>query len=75
MPSCPFYQVDRERVLVESDVALAFFDAYPVTEGHTLITPRQHVMSIYQLSADEQSICGRWWRSEQIMSGKNAAVV
>jgi diadenosine tetraphosphate (Ap4A) HIT family hydrolase len=55
MSSCPFCKVDRGRVLVASDVALAFLDAYPVTEGHTLVAPRQHAMSIYQLSAGEQS--------------------
>jgi hypothetical protein len=28
-----FVQVDNDRVLMESDVALAFLDAYPMTEG------------------------------------------
>lgn len=55
MSSCPFCQIERERVLVESDVALAFLDTYPVTEGHTLVSPRRHLISIYQLSAVEQS--------------------
>ena len=55
MPSCPFCQVDSDRVLATSFVATAFFDAYPITEGHTLVAPRRHVMGIYQLSADEQS--------------------
>jgi diadenosine tetraphosphate (Ap4A) HIT family hydrolase len=55
MPSCPFCQADRDRVLLESEVAVSFLDAYPVTEGHTLISPRQHVTSIYQLSTGEQS--------------------
>lgn len=53
MQSCPFCQVDDDRVLLASDIALAFLDAYPVTEGHTLVSPRQHVMSIYQLAAEE----------------------
>lgn len=55
MPSCPFCQVNRDRVLATSDAAISFFDAYPVTEGHTLVSPRRHVMSIYQLSPDEHS--------------------
>jgi diadenosine tetraphosphate (Ap4A) HIT family hydrolase len=35
-------------------VALAFWDAYPVTDGHALISPRRHVASIYQFSAEDQ---------------------
>ena len=54
MSSCPFCELDRDRVLAESSEAVAFSDAYPVTEGHALIIPRRHVISIYQLSPQEQ---------------------
>jgi diadenosine tetraphosphate (Ap4A) HIT family hydrolase len=30
-------------------------DAFPVAEGHTLVVPRKHVGSIYELSLAEQS--------------------
>lgn len=32
---------------------MAISDAYPVSEGHTLIVPRRHVMSIYDLADAE----------------------
>lgn len=53
--SCPFCSLDTSRKWIKNDDAIAFADAYPVADGHTLVTPRKHVGSIYELSADEQS--------------------
>ena len=41
--------------MLSSRNAIAFLDAYPVTNGHTLVVPRRHVSSIYELPANEQS--------------------
>jgi len=43
------------RKWIENEHAIAFADAFPVTDGHTLVIPRRHVSSIYELSAEEQS--------------------
>ena len=32
------------RVLLENELALCIADAYPVSEGHSLVIPRQHVV-------------------------------
>ena len=53
--SCPFCSIAPGRVLLESGNAVAFFDAFPITEGHMLVAPRKHVSSIYELPASEQS--------------------
>jgi diadenosine tetraphosphate (Ap4A) HIT family hydrolase len=50
---CPFCTLPRERILVETDTAIAFFDGYPVTEGHTLIIPRRHVARLFDLPPAE----------------------
>jgi diadenosine tetraphosphate (Ap4A) HIT family hydrolase len=55
MNSCPFCAVDPNRVIAESDVAIALRDKFPLTEGHTLIEPRRHVMSIFDLSNQDQA--------------------
>jgi diadenosine tetraphosphate (Ap4A) HIT family hydrolase len=55
MESCPFCSVEPNRKWIENSSALAFPDAYPVSEGHTLVIPRKHVGSIYELNIDEQS--------------------
>jgi diadenosine tetraphosphate (Ap4A) HIT family hydrolase len=53
--SCPFCSVESHRLLLTSINFIAFGDAYPVTAGHTLVVPRRHVSSIYELSSDQQS--------------------
>jgi diadenosine tetraphosphate (Ap4A) HIT family hydrolase len=55
MSDCPFCLVDPSRKWVENDQALAFPDAYPLTDSHTLVIPRKHVASIYEIAAHEQS--------------------
>lgn len=40
---------------MQNEHAIAFLDAYPLTDGHTLVIPRKHVASIYELNAEEQA--------------------
>jgi diadenosine tetraphosphate (Ap4A) HIT family hydrolase len=56
---CPFCCHERRGVLVESDFALAILDGYPVTEGHTLVIPKRHVASLFDLSEVEQAAIWR----------------
>ena len=51
---CPFCEVDLSRVVVSNVVAYSIRDAYPVSPGHTLVIPRSHVASVYDLSPVEQ---------------------
>jgi len=53
--SCPFCSLEPTRKWIENEHAIAFADAYPVTDGHTLVIPRLHVSSIYELNAEQQS--------------------
>ena len=39
--------------MVVTATALAFADAFPVTEGHTLVCPRRHVADLFQLHEHE----------------------
>jgi len=43
-----------DRVVAETTEAIAFFDEFPVSDGHTLVVPRRHVNSIYELAPAEQ---------------------
>ena len=52
-PACPFCNLPQERILLETGTTLAFLDAYPVTEGHALVTPKRHVASIFELPPEE----------------------
>jgi diadenosine tetraphosphate (Ap4A) HIT family hydrolase len=53
---CPFCEPDAERVWLENDIGIVLWDAFPVAQGHTLVVPKKHVASIYDLSADDQAV-------------------
>jgi diadenosine tetraphosphate (Ap4A) HIT family hydrolase len=52
---CPFCHLEKTRIRVESEFAVAFLDGFPVTEGHTLVIPKRHVTSLFELSDEEQA--------------------
>ena len=58
MTACPFCNFDRARLVLESESAIALRDGFPVADGHTLVIPRRHVKSIFDLSAADQA--GLW---------------
>lgn len=52
---CPFCAIEPDRTLLISENVVALPDAYPLADGHTLVVPRKHVSSIYELSPTVQS--------------------
>lgn len=53
---CIFCEAVKKRtILLENEFCIAFLDDYPVTEGHTLIVPRRHVTSYFEMSELERS--------------------
>lgn len=55
MESCPFCDPDPERVVRRTRHAFALRDAFPVSEGHTLVIPARHVASLFDLPTEEQA--------------------
>ena len=55
MNACPFCDFDRARLVLESESAIALRDGFPVTDGHTLVIPRHHIQSIFQMNAADQA--------------------
>jgi diadenosine tetraphosphate (Ap4A) HIT family hydrolase len=56
MLDCPFCQ--RNRATIASNAqAVAVYDAFPVSRGHSLILPKRHVEAIWELSQDEFADC------------------
>ena len=51
--TCPFCALAKERIFLETDTALAFLDAYPVSEGHALVIPKRHVSRLFDLTEEE----------------------
>ncbi len=51
---CPFCQLGDREVVAQNESAIAVRDHFPVSEGHTLIIPRQHVGNWFDASPGEQ---------------------
>lgn len=55
MDECSFCRAESERsIIASSALSLAFFDGFPVSPGHTLIIPKRHVASFFDLTQDER---------------------
>lgn len=59
LPSgCPFCHLNKKvNYIAENLYAFAFFDGYPVSEGHALVLPKRHVADYFQLTQQEQFYC------------------
>ena len=56
MKSCPFCtRIAENKIITGNDLAVALFDSYPVSPGHTLIVPRRHIGDFLELTQDEQA--------------------
>ena len=53
--SCPFCALPAERILLLADEALVIRDAFPVSPGHTLVIPRRHIGSFFELTDAERA--------------------
>lgn len=51
---CPFCTLPVSRILARNDFAIAMRDAYPVTQGHTLVIPVRHVSSFFETTHAER---------------------
>ena len=67
----PFFPVEEGRVILEGANCLAFFDRYPVSEGHALVVPFRPVLSLFEL--DERAQAEIWdtvRRVREILEGR-----
>ena len=53
MPECVFCSIPEDEVIAQNDLALAFFDRYPVNRGHVLIIPKRHVATYFDATPSE----------------------
>ncbi|AFQ42926.1 HIT family protein [Desulfosporosinus meridiei] len=58
MNECVFCTLPAEVNLVENDLVRAFYDKYPVSEGHVLIVPKNHASSFFDATAEEMASVG-----------------
>ena len=51
---CPFCTLPPERIIDSNDLAIVIRDAYPVSPGHTLVIPKRHIGSWFEITQAEQ---------------------
>ena len=51
---CPFCTLPLERIIDSNDLALVIRDGYPVSPGHTLVIPKRHIGSWFEITQAEQ---------------------
>jgi len=54
--SCPFCSI-RDQIQYETENVIAIPDKYPVTKYHTLIIPKRHVASYFEMTDSEHMDC------------------
>jgi diadenosine tetraphosphate (Ap4A) HIT family hydrolase len=55
---CPFCRTCDKDVVLSNDHAIAVADGFPISPGHTLVVPRSHAPSLFDLSPEVQA--GVW---------------
>ena len=56
LKACIFCEIaTTDRVIDQTDHTFVIRDAFPVTEGHTLIIPKRHVADYFDLNPNEKS--------------------
>ena len=53
--TCPFCRIDASRIIHETAFCFAIRDGYPISRGHTLIIPKRHVVSFFDITVEERS--------------------
>jgi len=54
--SCPFCSLPEERLVDANDLAVVVRDGFPVSKGHSLVIPRRHVGSWFDVTPEEQRV-------------------
>jgi diadenosine tetraphosphate (Ap4A) HIT family hydrolase len=62
--SCPFCDLGG-RVVAENALAAALRDKEPASRGHTLVVPKRHCASFFDLTTEEVAACFALLRSER----------
>ena len=62
---CLFCEVDTKRIISENELVYSIRDDYPVTEHHTLIIPKRHTASYFDLGQAEINAINQLLQSEK----------
>ena len=50
-------KLNKKEYILENELAVAIFDAFPVNKGHMLIIPKRHFASFFEATSQEVLSC------------------
>ena len=54
---CIFCKIRKEELQFENQLAYSSIDSYPVSEFHSLIVPKRHIETYFDLTSEEIQAC------------------
>ena len=51
---CPFCSLPQDRIINSNVLGFVIRDGFPISPGHTLIIPKRHVGSFFEISKEER---------------------
>ena len=66
MTECLFCNIPSKRIINETDSAYAILDGFAVTQLHTLVIPKRHVATYFELNKKEIEDCNELLNSLKI---------
>ena len=51
---CIFCDLPADRIVFQNELAIAFYDGYPVSDSHALVIPKRHVVDYWGLTQAER---------------------
>lgn len=52
---CRFCAIPKEQIVLAHPLAIVERDGFPLTQGHSLVIPRRHVVSFFDATPDEHT--------------------
>jgi len=56
--NCIFCNTEKNRIIIESETALAIYDGFPVSKGHMLIISKRHISDYFESESSDRE--GLW---------------
>lgn len=54
MTLCPFCTLPLQRIIDSNNHGMVIRDGFPISPGHTLVIPRRHIGSFFDIDKDER---------------------
>jgi diadenosine tetraphosphate (Ap4A) HIT family hydrolase len=64
--TCPFCTIPESRIVAQDSLVIVIRDAFPVSPGHTLIIPRRHVATFFEITETERASTFRLLAQEKL---------